>query len=54
MTSVGCGTSLKFSFQGSQGLYEQKQYKTWFDEGYSQFLDERKWTKLQWLQDKPK
>jgi uncharacterized protein (DUF2461 family) len=33
------------------GLYEMKQHKPWFDEECSQFLDERKQAKLQWLQD---
>jgi len=33
------------------GLYEMKQHKPWFDEECSQFLDQRKQDKLQWLQD---
>jgi hypothetical protein len=28
-----------------------KEYKPWFDEGCSELLDQRKQTKLQWLQD---
>jgi len=32
-------------------LYEMKQHKPWFDEECSQFLDQRKHAKLQWLHD---
>jgi hypothetical protein len=28
-----------------------KQHKSWFDEEYTQFLDQRKQAKMQWLQD---
>jgi hypothetical protein len=28
-----------------------KKYKSWFDKGYSELLDQRKQVKLQWLQD---
>jgi hypothetical protein len=30
---------------------EAKRFKPWFDEGCSKFIDRRKETKLQWLQD---
>ena len=33
------------------GLYELKQYKLWFDEKCLGFLDQRKRTIMQWLQD---
>jgi hypothetical protein len=33
------------------GLYEQKPYKPWFDDECSQFLDQMKHAKMQWLQD---
>jgi hypothetical protein len=33
------------------GLYELKQHKPWFDDEFSQFLDQRKKAKMQWLQD---
>jgi hypothetical protein len=32
-------------------LFERKQYKPWFDEGCSKFLDQRKQAKMQWLQN---
>jgi hypothetical protein len=35
----------------SLGYYELRKHKLWFDEGYSKLLDQRKQTKLQWLQD---
>jgi hypothetical protein len=35
----------------SLGYYEQKKPKTWFDEGCSELLDQRKQAKLRWLQD---
>jgi hypothetical protein len=35
----------------SPGLYEQKQHKPWVDEECSQFLDQRKQAKMQWLRD---
>jgi hypothetical protein len=31
--------------------FELKKHKPWFYEGYSQLLDQRKQTKLQWTQD---
>jgi hypothetical protein len=33
------------------GSYELKKHKSWFDEGYSELLDQRKQAKLQCLQD---
>ena len=35
----------------SLGLYQLKQYKPQFDEGCSQFLDQRMQGKMHWLQD---
>jgi hypothetical protein len=32
-------------------VYEPKKNKSWFDEGCSKFLEQRKQGKLQWLQD---
>jgi hypothetical protein len=34
--------------------YESKQHKSWFDEGCSELLDQRKQAKLQWLQNPSK
>jgi hypothetical protein len=34
----------------SLGYYEFKKHKTWFNEGCSKLLDQRKQSKLQWLQ----
>jgi hypothetical protein len=31
--------------------FELKKHKSWFDEGFSNLLDQRKEAKLQWLQD---
>jgi hypothetical protein len=33
------------------GYYELKKHKSWFDEGYSKLINQRKQAKLQWLQD---
>ena len=41
----------KISAKGSLGLYELKQHIPWFNEECSQFLDKRKWAKMQWLLD---
>jgi hypothetical protein len=41
--------SIKTSAKHSLGLYELKQHKPWFDEECSQFLDQRKQAKMQWL-----
>jgi hypothetical protein len=43
--------SIKISAKESLGVYELKMHKPWFDEGCSELLDQRKQTKLQWLQD---
>ncbi|PNF29478.1 hypothetical protein B7P43_G04562 [Cryptotermes secundus] len=43
--------NIKISAQESLGYYEPKKHKPWFDEGRSKLLDQRKQTKLQWLQD---
>ena len=37
--------------QKSLGLHELKQNKQWFDEKCLGFLDQRKWAKMQWIQD---
>ena len=39
------------SAKESLGLYELKQHKPWCDEECIGFLDQRKQTKMQWLQD---
>jgi hypothetical protein len=39
------------SAKESLGHYELKKHKPWFKERYSELLDKRKQTKLQWLQD---
>jgi len=41
--------NIKTSAKGSLGLYSLKQYKPWFDEECSQFFDQRKQAKLQWV-----
>ena len=41
----------KISTKESLGQYEWKQHAPWFDEECSQFLDQRKQAKMQWLQD---
>jgi hypothetical protein len=46
--------SLKISAKEGLGLYERKQYKPWFDEEFSKFLDQRKQTEMQWLQNQNK
>jgi hypothetical protein len=35
----------------SLSLYERKQHKPWFDKECSEFDDQRKQAKMQWLQD---
>jgi hypothetical protein len=35
----------------SLGYYELRKHMSWFDEGYSELLDQWKQAKLQWLQD---
>jgi Holliday junction resolvase-like predicted endonuclease len=39
------------SAKQSIGYYELKKHKQWFDEGCSKSLDQRKESKLQWLQE---
>jgi hypothetical protein len=43
--------NIKISAQESLGYFELKKHKSWFDEGCSELLDQRKQPKLQWLQD---
>ena len=43
--------NIKTSATESLGLYELKQHKPWFGEECLGFLDQRKQTKMQWLQD---
>jgi hypothetical protein len=43
--------NIKISAQKSQGYFELKKLKPWFDEECSKLLDRRKQAKLQWLQD---
>jgi len=42
---------IKTSAKDSLGLHELKWHKPWFDEECSCFLDERKRSKMQWVQD---
>ncbi len=52
-----CASSLKVkenietSVKGSLRLHELKQHKSWFEEEYLYFLEERKQAKLQWAQN---
>jgi hypothetical protein len=43
--------NITISAKESLGYYELKKRRPWFDEGYSELLDQRKQAKLQWLQD---
>jgi hypothetical protein len=43
--------NIKTSAKNSLGLHEMKQHKPWFDEECLGILDQRKQTKLQWIQD---
>jgi hypothetical protein len=43
--------NIKISGKERLSYYELKKHKTWFDEGCSKLLDQRKEAKLQWLQD---
>jgi hypothetical protein len=43
--------NIKISAQESLGYCEPKHRETWFDEGCSKLVDQRKQAKLQWLQD---
>jgi len=42
--------NIQTSAKESLSLYEFKQNKTWFDEEYLGFLDQRKRAKMQWIQ----
>jgi hypothetical protein len=41
----------KITAKKSIGVYKWKQYKLCFDEECSQFLDQRRQAKMQWLQN---
>jgi hypothetical protein len=43
--------NIKMFTKESPGFYELKKHKSWFDEGCSKLLNQRKQAKLQWLQD---
>jgi hypothetical protein len=43
--------NIKPSAKEKLGLYKLKQHKPWFDEECLLFLDQRRKTKMQWLQD---
>jgi len=43
--------NIKTSAKESVGLHELKQHKPWFDEECLGFSDQRKWAKLQWVQE---
>jgi hypothetical protein len=43
--------NIKRSGEGSLGYYKLKKHKPWFNEGCSESSDQRKQTRLQWLQD---
>jgi hypothetical protein len=43
--------NMKMSAKESPGYYELKQHKPLFQEGCSEFLEQRKQAKLQWFQD---
>jgi hypothetical protein len=43
--------NVKISARESVGYFELKKYKPWLDEGCSKLVDQRKQTKLQWLQN---
>jgi hypothetical protein len=42
--------NVKISAKESLDYYERKKNKSWFDEGCSKLLEQRKQAKLQWLQ----
>jgi hypothetical protein len=46
--------NIKISAQEILGYYELKKHKSWFDEGCSKLLEQRKPAKLQWLHDPSK
>jgi hypothetical protein len=43
--------NIKISAKESLGYCELKKHNPWFDEACSKLVDQRKQTKLQWLQD---
>ena len=43
--------TIQTSAKESLGMHEWKQHKPWFDEECLGFLDQRKRTKMQWVQD---
>jgi hypothetical protein len=43
--------NIKISAKESLGYFELKKHKSWFVEGCSKLLEQRKQSKLQWLQD---
>jgi hypothetical protein len=43
--------NINISAKESPGYCELKKHKPWFDEGCSKLVDQRKETKLQWMQD---
>jgi hypothetical protein len=46
--------NITISTKASLGHYELKKHKPWFNEGCSEFLDQRKQSKFHWLQDPSK
>ena len=46
--------NIKTSAKESLGLHELKHHKSWFDEEYLGFLDQRKQAKMQWVCDPSK
>jgi hypothetical protein len=44
------GENIKMSAKERQCFHELKKHNSWFSEGRSKFLKERKQTRLQWLQ----
>jgi hypothetical protein len=51
MISDNIKESIQISAKQSLGLYEWKEHKPCFDEEWERFLDQRKQSKVQWLQD---
>jgi hypothetical protein len=43
--------SINISAKDSLGLYKLRQLKSWFNDEYLCFLDQRKQAKMQWIQD---
>jgi hypothetical protein len=43
--------NIKVSSKGGRGYYGLKKHKLWFHEECSELFDQKKQTKLQWLQD---